>query len=937
MSGLPQIETLEIIDAEGKRINHSREWPNQSIDLAYRDYFQALKRNPKITSFVSDPMRGTASGVWAIAIVRPVLTADDRLLGVVFGSMTLKYYETIFSSTSLGSGYAATLVRSDGMLLTRYPATAVIGSIAQASILKTLINSRFGVSRSVSAVDGQARITAAYRLLNYPLVVVVSRDEENAFADWRKTALAMCVGAAAMIFIIVIASFLIAHSWKQQERLNSARAQVIESDKIRALAEAELGPQRDIMLQNTRFHAAVNNMSQGLCMFDADARLVVCNNLYINMYKLPPELVKPGTPRSDIIAYCVRSGILKGDQVGDTIQQQLSNSAPSTDKGWVRIDEHADGKLIRITREPMDRGGWVATHQDITEQRRADQELDETKRFLDSIIANIPIAIVVKEAKTRKVVLTNRAFEAMLGLPQSALIGKTAFDIYASGDAELMDKFDRDSLEQSAGIHYNDYEVVTPLLGLRIVATKRIVVRDAQGDAKYLIVVIEDITERKKSEQRIAFMAHHDALTGLYNRATIAQKIEEAAARQRRSGDPFAVLLLDLDRFKYVNDTLGHAAGDALLRQTATRLKALLRETDVIARLGGDEFAIIQVGVIDPRQAAGKLADRIIELFTKPFGLEGNEVNISTSIGIALAPEHATSPDGLLKMADIALYRAKLAGRNDYCVFDPQMSEAANARHELESDLRRAIQQDELELHYQPIIDTKTRKICGAEALVRWRHPIKGMIAPDRFIPLAEETGMITQIGEWVLHTACVEAATWPAGIKVAVNLSAVQFRKTNLSDVVMYALAQSGLPPERLELEITETALIESAAECLLTLRQFKNLGISIALDDFGTGYSSLSQLTMFCFDKIKIDKSFTQNLTKRAECAAIISAALTLAQSLSIATTAEGVETKDQYRLLRLAGVTSMQGYLFKRPGPSLELDFAMVYGGPEMEDAA
>jgi EAL domain-containing protein (putative c-di-GMP-specific phosphodiesterase class I) len=288
-------------------------------------------------------------------------------------------------------------------------------------------------------------------------------------------------------------------------------------------------------------------------------------------------------------------------------------------------------------------------------------------------------------------------------------------------------------------------------------------------------------------------------------------------------------------------------------------------------------------------------------------------------------------------MADMALYSAKSAGRNGFRFFDPVMGAAANARHALENELRRAIQQNELELHYQPIIDTKSRKISAAEALVRWRHPTKGMILPDKFIPVAEETGLITQIGEWVLRTACSDAANWPVNVKVAINLSPVQFRNTNLSDVVMDALCKSGLPPQRLELEITETALIESAAECLPALRHFKSLGIAIALDDFGTGYSSLSQLTMFPFDKIKIDKSFTQNLTKRTECSAIISATLTLAQSLDIATTAEGIETVEQYRLLRMAGVTLLQGYLFKRPCPVAELDFEGAYGGPEFADAA
>jgi diguanylate cyclase (GGDEF)-like protein len=473
--------------------------------------------------------------------------------------------------------------------------------------------------------------------------------------------------------------------------------------------------------------------------------------------------------------------------------------------------------------------------------------------------------------------------------------------------------------------------------GLRTQATNRMVLKGSDGAPKYLIALIEDVTERKKAEQRVAFLAHHDALTGLANRAALTQKIDEAAARQRRRGEPFSVLLLDLDRFKQVNDTLGHPAGDILLTKVAARLKSLLRETDVLARLGGDEFAIIQAGEPDQREAAKALADRVIGALGKPFDIEGGDISIGTSIGIALAPEHDVGSDSLLKMADLALYRAKSAGRNGYRFFDAEMSEVANARQEIESDLRRAILHNELELHYQPIIDAKTLKISGAEALVRWRHPTKGVIAPDLFIPLAEETGLITQIGDWVLRAACSEAATWPAGVKVAVNLSVVQFHKTDLPEAVMRVLADTGLSPDRLELEITETALIESAAECLPALRKFKDLGITIALDDFGTGYSSLSQLAMFPFDKIKIDKSFTQNLTKRSECAAIISATLTLAQSLDIATTAEGVETVDQFRLLRLAGVNSLQGYLFKRPGPAAEIDFACEYGNSSIENAA
>jgi len=571
------------------------------------------------------------------------------------------------------------------------------------------------------------------------------------------------------------------------------------------------------------------------------------------------------------------------------------------------------------------------------ELENSKQSLDETRKFLDSIIENIPAAVVVKDAATRRYILVNRAFEAMLDVPRGELLGRTAFDIHNQRDAKSIDDADNESIQSGDGVSYKEIELDMLRRGPRMQSTRRIVIGNSQGEAKYLIAVIEDVTESKKAEQRIAFLAHHDALTGLANRVALAQKIDEAAARQRRRDEPFTVLLLDLDRFKQVNDTLGHPAGDTLLIEVATRLKSLLRETDVLARLGGDEFAIIQAGEANQRDAARSLAERIIAMAGKPFAIDGADINIGTSIGIALAPEHGTASDSLLKMADLALYRAKSAGRNGYCFFAPEMSEIASARQEIEGDLRRAVQQGELELHYQPIIDAKTRGICSVEALVRWRHPTKGLISPELFIPLAEESGLIAQIGEWVLRTACAEAVRWPAEVKVAVNLSLVQFRKTDLPDVVARTLVDAGLRPERLELEITETALIESAAECLPALRQFKALGITIVLDDFGTGYSSLSQLAMFPFDRIKIDKSFTQNMTKRSECAAIISATLTLAQSLDIQTTAEGVETVDQYRLLRLAGVTSLQGFLFQRPGPASELDFQRSYGELSIEQAA
>lgn len=934
VSALSHVDTVMLVSADGAIVNAARQWPPAAVDLADRDYVRIFKETSSTQAFISSPVQNRVTGNWTVFIARGLFNSENKFFGIVVGGISLQYFEQFYRSTVLGDGYAVSLMRRDGTLLVRYPQAGHIGGVTPLSSLKALESSQSTFNRAISPIDGQARIVSAHRVGDYPVAILVTQEEKAAFAAWRKMAIAMGLVAAILMLLVFIAAVLIARSWRQQEHLDAVRAQIIESGKTQALAESELTRQRELALQSKRFNAAMENMSQGLCMFDASQQLIICNAQYAKLYGLTAEQTKPGTTFRNILEHRVRAGLVP-DEYNIYINDQIDKI--NSDTPHHITTQLNDERYVSIVHQPMDGGGWVATHEDVTQKLRAEQELAEAKQFLDSIVSNIPNAIVVKDATTRKVVLTNAVYEATFGFSKAELIGKTAFDIYGREDAERMDKSDTESLRDATGININDYEMITPLGGVQNLTTKRIVVRDARGSAKYLIIVIEDVTDRKKSEQQIYFMAKHDALTGLANRTAIVQEMEDAVARQRRRGDPFSVLLLDLDRFKQVNDTLGHPAGDALLREVAARLKAFMRETDVLARLGGDEFAIIQAGGADQRGAAHALAGRIVEVLTSPFNIDGNTVNVGASIGIALAPEHASDPQDLLKMADLALYCAKSAGRNCYRFYGAEMSIAASARQEIENELRHAITNDELVLHYQPIIDSKTGKICAAEALIRWRHPTKGMIPPDQFIPLAEETGLITQIGEWVLHTACTVAANWPPDVKVAVNLSPVQFRKTNLPDVVMYALAQSGLPPERLELEITETALIEAAAECLPVLRQFRNLGIAVALDDFGTGYSSLAQLTMFQFSKIKVDKSFTKNMIKSVECAAIISAVLTLAKSLNMATTAEGVETVEQYRILRAAGVTSLQGYLFKRPCPASEINFSGTYNARELENAA
>jgi diguanylate cyclase (GGDEF)-like protein len=419
-------------------------------------------------------------------------------------------------------------------------------------------------------------------------------------------------------------------------------------------------------------------------------------------------------------------------------------------------------------------------------------------------------------------------------------------------------------------------------------------------------------------------MACYDALTGLSNRTMFMEKVNAALARLRQGKEEFSVLMLDLDRFKTVNDSLGHPTGDALLKKVARRLRRITRDVDGVARFGGDEFVIFQAFGRDCRYGATVLAERILRAINEPYDLDGRKIIVETSIGITLAPQDASDADALIKNADLALYKAKSEGRNRYCFFEAAMEAKARERRELEDDMRKAITRKEFELHYQTIVDLETQEYVAAEALVRWRHPQHGLIPPDRFIPLAEENGMIVPLGKWILRQACADAAAWPPHLKVAVNLSAAQFKQGNIPYVLLTTLEETGLPPQRLELEITETVLLERNEENLAVLHQIRNLGIAIVLDDFGTGYSSMRYLQMFPFDQIKIDQSFIQHMANYDTGGAIVCAITGLGRTLGIATVAEGVETAEQLVFLRAAGCQLAQGYFFSHPVPASQLTF-------------
>jgi diguanylate cyclase (GGDEF)-like protein len=426
----------------------------------------------------------------------------------------------------------------------------------------------------------------------------------------------------------------------------------------------------------------------------------------------------------------------------------------------------------------------------------------------------------------------------------------------------------------------------------------------------------EDITERRRAEQQIAHLAHYDALTDLPNRVLFREQLERELERIKR-GEQLAMLYIDIDEFKSVNDSLGHPVGDELLKAVASRLRSCVRDTDFVARLGGDEFAIVQTDIGQPSDVM-ELVRRIYQAIREPYECLGHHVTTDASIGIALAPHDGTDLDQLLKSADLAMYGAKADGRRTYRFFEAEMDARVKARRTLELDIRQAMADGAFELHYQPVVNLRSNAIVGCEALLRWRHPVRGMISPAEFIPVAEETGLISEIGDWALATACAEAMNWPSDIRIAVNVSPVQFRSHAFSLKVVNTLATSGLPANRLELEITEAVLIRDDEATLNLLQHLRSMGVRIALDDFGTGYSSLSYLRRFPFDKIKIDRSFVDGITEADGSSAIVEAVINIASAQNMTTTAEGIETEPQREMLRDLGCTEMQGFLFSRPQP-------------------
>ncbi len=541
-------------------------------------------------------------------------------------------------------------------------------------------------------------------------------------------------------------------------------------------------------------------------------------------------------------------------------------------------------------------------------------------QFLEAVIEHIPAVVFVKDARDFRFILLNRAGEEFLGVSRQAIIGKTDHDVFPKEEADQFVARDHEVLKSRQVQIIEEEPVHTPHNGLRFLRTRMIVICDDQQQPQYLVGISEDVTDQKRKTERIRHMAHHDGLTDLANRALFRQRLDAVMAEYRRTRRGAALFFIDLDGFKRLNDTLGHPTGDAVLRLLAERLRRCGQADDTVARLGGDEFALLHP-VSPASKSLPTLANELVQSIARPYDVAGSQLTLTASIGVSVAGDACQDPDRMLKNADVALYRAKTDGRNAFRFYDLSMDNHLEAKRDLERAVRNALARGEFEVHYQPIVDVRSERTCGFEALLRWRHRDKGLLPPSEFIGIAEEVGFIIPLGEWVLRKACGDAADWPAYTRLAVNISPAQCTPA-LTATVMNALAASRLPPDRLELEITESALLQDNSVTLATLHQLRKLGVKIAMDDFGTGYSSLSYLRSFPFDKIKIDKSFVSEVLVHPESLSIVRAVAGLGVSFGVPTTAEGVETREQFEQIKAAGCTQCQGYLFGRAIPNGEV---------------
>ena len=755
VGGWHDVAGLNVFDSQGRLINSSRQWPVADRRISDRDYFKAIAFDPNRESEVAIvPSRLARSN--AIVFARRITGPNGIFLGVVTRAISPDVIESFFASAGLGEGAAVAMHHRSGAMLARFPVTDQLGRNFRnggPDQLAVFERENF-TARLTSPVDGQDRLLASRSLASEPIIIVATQTLESTLAVWRTQTKFLMGMAAAVVLIICTLLYL---SFRQITK--------------------------HLSLEKSWLQTAVDNMNQGLLLFDAFERLIVCNKRYLAMYGLSSQIIRPGCSLHQLLRHREQTGSLNTN--ADSYYQNLIKTKGSSHRSIV---ETTGKRLIEISSEPVASGGWLATH--------------------------------------------------------------------------------------------------------------------------------EDVTDRIRAEEKVNHLAYYDQLTNLPNRVLFREDVKR---RLQCVGpnDCVTVIYVDIDKFKSVNDSLGHHVGDMLLVNIASCLAESVGPNDLVARLGGDEFAIVtDLPYGDDAEHFVATVQKAIRL---PTDCLGHQVSVDSSIGVAIGPQHGSTLDELLKNADLAMYSAKAKGRRGFEIFTCALEERAERRQGIEADIRKGLREDGFQIHFQPVVSLATNRINGFEALLRFQPPGRPPLSPAEFIPIAEETGLINELGAWVLSSACLVAARWPDHIVLAVNVSPVQIRSGTFALHVINALALSGLSADRLEIEITEAVLISDDDEALALLHQLKDLGVRIALDDFGTGYSSLSYLRRFPFDKIKIDRNFVADLDKVGGSSAIIKAIVSMASAHNMTTTAEGVETEEQRDLVNELGCDLMQGYLFSPALPA------------------
>jgi diguanylate cyclase (GGDEF)-like protein len=756
---LAHVSRLTLVDAEGRLLNTSDEYLAQHRNAAAHAFIQDLKTAGRDWLLTSPVV--TATGL-TMVLARSIRSPDGTMTAAILGVLDLDRFQDLTKAVSLKDSGSISIFHMDGALVARAPTDrAAIGrrydlgpsgrNLTDASPEKTF--------RAVGPVDGQLRIGTMRKIPGFPLVVSASTTADSVLAAWSSQIRLLALITVAAIAVVALVLLFIAR------------------EMLSAFAKSE----RRVAREREKLDLAVNNMSQGLLLYDAHQRLEICNRSYLEMFGLSSDVIKPGCSFREVVSHRRATGSFTGDVEAYCTAIENDLAAGRVARMLVTAP---NGRTVQMSNKRLSNGSWIMT--------------------------------------------------------------------------------------------------------------------------------MEDVTELQRSHARIAHLAMHDTLTGLPNRAQFRERLLAGLESAGRAS--LALLFVDLDNFKLINDTYGHVVGDALLCGVAARLAAAIPETDLVARLAGDEFAILQHNATQADAEA--LAGRILAALTTPVSCAGQDLDVNASVGVALSDPAITDVETLIRRADLAMYAAKAAGKRGWRVFERDMEERAQARRNLERDLRRALAGNQIEVHYQPIFDIGSRAVAGREALMRWRHPSRGMISPAEFIPMAEETHLIVELGRFILREACRQAALRNDGTYVAVNVSPIQLVSGHFALDTAAILASTGLRPDRLALEVTESVLMQDQENVLKTMRELTELGVHFVLDDFGTGYSSLSYLQRFPFHKIKIDRSFVSTLCVSKGSEQIVTTILALANSLGMTTTAEGVETEAQLEMLAGLGCVEAQGFLLGRP---------------------